>query len=328
MPSGRRREIDTAKGIGILLVVLCHAISPVMKNNVIMNNVYGFIYTFHMPLFFFLAGVVAPINKKDKKKQTCSKIERLMIPYFAWAIIYSPLKIMFADLARNAVQIPWWSLLLGNNPDGELWFLYVLFLLSLVVIWCLNENNKRILLVLALIITFFSPLFSSKYAFPGISLSFSCYQIGFYALGIYCSARWEAACNWIQKKNVSLASFVICTLYGAMIQWGGYWWIKSAVTIVSIIFLMSISIRLSKSNGKISGALDYLGCHSMEIYIIHAPILIIGRKVLPHYVGKNWGYVIVLTTLAVVLSLIIDKCILNRWQWMGRLLVGKKCKED
>lgn len=80
-----------------------------MKNNVIMNNVYGFIYTFHMPLFFFLAGVVAPINKKDKKKQTRSKIERLMIPYFAWAIIYSPLKIMFADLARNAVQIPWWS---------------------------------------------------------------------------------------------------------------------------------------------------------------------------------------------------------------------------
>lgn len=156
--------------------------------------------------FFFLEGVVAPINKKDKKKQTRSKIERLMILYFAWAIIYSPLKIMFADLARNAVQIPWWSLLLGNNPDGELWFL--------------NENNERILLVLALIITFFSPLYSSKYAFPGISLSFSCYQIGFYALGTYCSARWEDACNWIQKKNVSLASFVICTLYGAMIQRG------------------------------------------------------------------------------------------------------------
>mgnify|MGYP004556349807 CR=1 FL=1 len=51
MPRGRRQEIDIAKGIGILLVVLCHAISPVMKNNVIMNNVYGFIYTFHMPLF-------------------------------------------------------------------------------------------------------------------------------------------------------------------------------------------------------------------------------------------------------------------------------------
>lgn len=29
MPSGRRREIDTAKGIGILLVVLCHSIKQI-----------------------------------------------------------------------------------------------------------------------------------------------------------------------------------------------------------------------------------------------------------------------------------------------------------
>lgn len=64
----------------------------------------------------------------------------------------------------------------------------------------------------------------------------------------------------------------------------------------------------------------------MEIYIIHAPILIIGRKVLPGYLGRNWGYVIVLAILAVVVSLIFDRCVLDRWLWMGRLLVGKKKK--
>ena len=156
---------------------MCHTMSPVMKNSEIMTTLYRFVYTFHMPLFFFLAGIVAPLGKTDKWGQTKSKIERLMISYFVWAIIYWPLKIVFVDLARNNTRIPWWSLLLGNNPDGELWFLYVLFVLSLVTIWVVNEKTEKILLVIALILTFFSPLYPAKYAFPGISLSFSCYQV-------------------------------------------------------------------------------------------------------------------------------------------------------
>ena len=55
--------------------------------------------------------------------------------------------------------------------------LYVLFVLSLVTIWVVNEKTEKILLVIALILTFFSPLYPAKYAFPGISLSFSCYQV-------------------------------------------------------------------------------------------------------------------------------------------------------
>ena len=324
----RKREIDIAKGIGILLVVLCHVMSPVMENNKAMINVYRFVYTFHMPLFFFLAGLVSPVKKNDKRKQTQSKIERLVIPYFVWAIIYSPLKIVFANLARNNVQTPWWSLLLGNNPDGELWFLYILFLLSMVAIWILNEKNEKILFVLALVSTFFSPLFPSKYAFPGISLSFSCYQIGFYALGIYCGRSWADICNWIKSNIVWVVSLLISIFYGITVQVNGkeYWWLKSVAATASIIFIMALSLYLCKSNKKICRALDYLGSHSMEIYIIHAPILIIGRKVLPGYLGRNWGYVIVLAILAVVVSLIFDRCVLDRWLWMGRLLVGKKKK--
>lgn len=225
------------------------------------------------------------------------------------------------------MQIPWWSLLLGNNPDGELWFLYVLFLFSMVVIWIVNEKTEKILFASALIIIFFAPLFPSKYAFPGISLSFSCYQIGFYALGICLGRNWGKVYNRIQKKSVLCISFVLCAFYGITLQLnGGDWWLKDVIATVLIVLLMSALIYISELNGKICGVLDYLGCHSMEIYIIHAPILIIGRKVLPYYVGSNWVYVIILTTLAVTFSLIFDKCVLNRWQWIGRLLVGKKKK--
>ncbi|MCD7778938.1 MAG: acyltransferase family protein [Clostridiales bacterium] len=54
----RLEEIDIAKGIGIILVILGHA-----------GNIPGktFIYSFHMPLFFILSGMVM---KKDTKGTT------------------------------------------------------------------------------------------------------------------------------------------------------------------------------------------------------------------------------------------------------------------
>ena len=50
-------EIDIAKGIGIIMTIIGH--------NVFAGYVKTFIYSFHMPLFFILAGLVM-------KKKECS----------------------------------------------------------------------------------------------------------------------------------------------------------------------------------------------------------------------------------------------------------------
>lgn len=47
------RWVDTAKGIGIILVVLGHAIADTTSTISVFNKIFGFIYSFHMPLFFF-----------------------------------------------------------------------------------------------------------------------------------------------------------------------------------------------------------------------------------------------------------------------------------
>ena len=44
----RENNLDIAKGIGILLVVLAH---------VLQSKVETFIYIFHMPFFFFISGM-------------------------------------------------------------------------------------------------------------------------------------------------------------------------------------------------------------------------------------------------------------------------------
>ena len=68
--------LDVAKGYGILFVIYAH-------------TDYGFIgnllYTFHVPLFFFLSGFVFS-NKYDFKTFFIKKIKAIVIPYFLYGI--------------------------------------------------------------------------------------------------------------------------------------------------------------------------------------------------------------------------------------------------
>ena len=55
----RYEEIDLCRGFGILLVVLGHALKQTGETNSVFETVNAVIYSFHMPMFFFLSGFVA-----------------------------------------------------------------------------------------------------------------------------------------------------------------------------------------------------------------------------------------------------------------------------
>lgn len=75
MKSEQWKWVDIAKGIGIILVLLGHFNIP--------DTLRAEIYTFHIPLFFFLSGVVfnghKPINRflGDEAK-------RMIVPYYLY----------------------------------------------------------------------------------------------------------------------------------------------------------------------------------------------------------------------------------------------------
>lgn len=102
------------------------------------------------------------------------------------------MKWLMRDAVRFQYEYSPWTLLVGNNPDGQLWFLYVLFMLSVIAIWFINERNIRYWVVFGVVISFVAPIIPKTIAFPGISLSFSLYQVGFYMLGIWLASGCEA----------------------------------------------------------------------------------------------------------------------------------------
>lgn len=128
--------VDIAKGICIILVVMGHAI-PDASTGRIADPFLGFanaaLHTTRMPLFFFLAAFLvtvpgAPILTFIKKRFT-----RLMIPYVFVGLAYLPFKLLLSSFANRPYSMDkFWQILIGVNPDGELWFLYVLFIISIV----------------------------------------------------------------------------------------------------------------------------------------------------------------------------------------------------
>lgn len=90
----RKNWIDAAKGYGMILVILGHITeySPVGM----------IIYSFHMPLFFFMSGYLFS-TKRSFGEFARNKTRRLILPYFVYAI---PLILwdVFAAKGRNYWQ--------------------------------------------------------------------------------------------------------------------------------------------------------------------------------------------------------------------------------
>ena len=82
MKNKRIEEIDILKGLGIILMVLCHAGGPGQD----------FIYLFHMSIFFMASGYFFRSDSTDTTKALLQslkgKIRHLWFPFFLWNTIY------------------------------------------------------------------------------------------------------------------------------------------------------------------------------------------------------------------------------------------------
>lgn len=83
--------ISTAKAIGIILMVVGHAISQ--------NFAYRVIYMFHMPLFFFCSGYFykVPTSLDGVGKFARKRIKGLYFPFVKWGVLFMMLHNLFCD---------------------------------------------------------------------------------------------------------------------------------------------------------------------------------------------------------------------------------------
>lgn len=120
--TGTRNDIaDIAKGIGIFLMVIGHCGIPQFLRI--------WIYSFHMPLFFFISGYFYTRNKYKATIFIKKRIRTLVVPYFLFLfIIFIWFKFMDCDLVP-----PNLNKLLTNGTDMAIWFIPVLLFTELAI---------------------------------------------------------------------------------------------------------------------------------------------------------------------------------------------------
>lgn len=125
-------SFDVLKGIGICFVLVAHSLG---------GYVHTFAYSFHMPLFFLVAGYF--FKQRGFKEAFMLDFKRIMVPFFFSGLLMLLLALAFSPFDFESVKSPQYALeavLYGNgsmaNYDkvlgdfssiGSVWFLGALF---------------------------------------------------------------------------------------------------------------------------------------------------------------------------------------------------------
>lgn len=294
----RKDYLDIAKGIGIILVVLGHcpqAYNPLMQ----------WIYSFHMPLFFFVSGMVwNRTSHEDKgyfnKVFLLDKIKRLIVPCYFWGVIYMILNAVI-DKRFSFVNIMY---LLYGSQSGfshagsvtSLWFLPCMFLsvcLFEVIQTITGKNiNKTTLLLISIVSAatgIFLPRISGGYPW---SLDVTFLAVAFMLWSCLGKEYFEKIKKpWILGAVVVIAAILLTLTYRLNLPYvsinnadmaGRYLgnpllYLLDAVS--GSIAVLSAS-RLLEKKSVINHGLTYLGRKTIPILIIHRPVVQILGKLL------------------------------------------------
>lgn len=313
-------EINIARGIAVLLVLLGHAFPDILSQsgNVFHKVTESILYSFHMGCFFFLSGFVGSrkitSGNINVKNEFINKFKRLMIPYLFYSFITMGLKQIFQAFANNSFEISeFWKILLGKNPNGGLWYLWTLFVIAMIFA-LLSKIKIKCVVYIALGIILYAFLYFIPQGFYSNLLKYFI----FYAVGIYTANDYD-------KIKPVLATYpfgVLCLiLFGAGVYIEG---VPYALTgLLGTGLVMFFSIKATENKGVMFNFLNETGNYSYDIYLIsyfvQIPIRIICYKIL------NLPYLIVVTLMFVlggVIPYFACKYIIRKIPLTNKILLG------
>ena len=135
----RIEYIDFAKALGMLTIMWGH---------IVIGESTKFVYAFHIPLFFFLSGMVFCPDRYNNSFPLFvkRKIQTLILPYFIYSVITWGIWAVFSYLTHSTVASYWAPLfetfiargsggyLIHNVP---LWFIPCLLCITHVLLYLL-----------------------------------------------------------------------------------------------------------------------------------------------------------------------------------------------
>lgn len=321
--------IDNLRGIVTILVVLGHLSIPLILQT--------FIYSFHMPLFFFLSGYLLNKEKFNSMKEFATKkFNSVMIPYFIFAMLSSLIGIANNQLQGFGIQpikiLTDFFYLKGTvGWNSPLWFLVTLFI---VEIGYFSISKKSTTLIASTIGILFLMGYGATYLNfrPLFGLDIVLVGLVFYAIGYY-TRQHKIIDKLNRSKKITLITLVVTLtinlLFGNMLnvravlyhyELGNYLYFYISA-IAGTLFMFTLAYNLTKSKW-----LEYYGKNAVLIlstqYMLFLGYRLIDQKVLKlNVMDKNSLAVAIILTIITLLIYIPGGYVFNRFL---PLAMGKK----
>ena len=280
----RNNSIDAVKGIAIVLVMIGHVF---VHNHMEDAYVYDFIKAVQMPLFMIISGYLCGQGRKILNLKTYGnvmgkRIIAYLVPVFTW------LTIMHLDHLLVAYRTIFFQL------DYGLWFLAVLFILTVIVYTAqlaasIYREKKPVLSELIFwgvygifcVILIVQILMGNTFLSPYLVIIY----VPFYMLGYLFGNYGKKFLCWDTKetgkldcKNNRIIQFGIVLMGAAFLYLVAARNLNSMETKLDILVQMLASVLGSAAiiygtlwwkEGKIKNIFAKIGGYTLEIYVIH-----------------------------------------------------------
>jgi fucose 4-O-acetylase-like acetyltransferase len=330
--NNRNTQIDTAKGLGILLVVLGHNWITLHQR----GELFNVIHSFHMPLFLFLSGLFFKTGTSFGKLFV-SKSDAILKPYFITLLLFALVLLPFSQLhlfdytTRMFYGIGATLRSLYGESAGKtgywvpLWFLTHLFALTLTA-WLAGRLcdalHLKLVLRAALTLTLFAGgILALNWAPPGtrtldegeaMGLPFSIdllpITLGYFLLGYWLRERIFAFRPSMPVTVACVVLFVGChILFNGTMDLNKRHYSEPVITTVesaSGIYIVLAMAFLLNQEGLIAKLFANFGEASLFILIFHS---FIQTKVY-HLIAQRAGDGIMPAVLSFLMGALLPLC--------------------
>lgn len=315
MNQERQSWIECLKGWGIFFIVMGHVAGGgghIAQGEVqlFLQFLYKYFYSFHVPLFFFLAGLTFSIGAGGFKLFFVKKVKRLLVPYFVFGVLSGIIYVLMSSrfsatvmehattaYYTNKTIQAWWvpfvGLIHGGGwPEGKgfisnsvLWFIPCLFVLEMMGFACerfLSSATQRAGVILLAFIIAYVFRKSGVTNLPwGIQLV--PYYLPFFLVGRSLGVRtWfnikDHRTVWVVASLFGILSLG-CFAYMSPDLYASYWSLLWYV-LFTLLSFYGILVWAFFAQGFKPKIIMMLGSASMSIMLLHKfPMLFLQLKV-------------------------------------------------
>lgn len=271
--------VDAMKGITIFLVVVGHAFQGMVS--MLKATQYGdyssvwyateVIYSFHMPLFFLIAGLFVRKNNRLSVIFFIKKLKRIAVPYFVWGGIMAIIMQIASNYTNGGLGLKNF-LLSPFIPFSQYWFLYVLFFIQLAYgifsKFASNEYSRLIFLIVSILLITIHNFVPDVWIFK----QFSAYSF-YFALGMYALPYLKKIYSKVRFNSIIMLLLLLIWLILALLKLYYFsmenYLLNIILAVIGIIVFSVLGLWLTQTRLYMKNIVEFWGMKSMEIYCMH-----------------------------------------------------------